>query len=93
MSKKPSPRRFLIDKRAARLAAASDDDDDRPLTTAEAADWLGVSTQFLEIARHRGDGPRYMRLGPRCIRYTIPWLREWCEQRAFTHTKQYTSAK
>jgi hypothetical protein len=94
MSKKSStarPRRFHIDKRAAELAATSDEDDDRPITTAEAAMWLGVSTQFLEILRHTGGGPRYMRLGPRCIRYTIRWLREWCEARSHVHTKEYTA--
>jgi hypothetical protein len=57
MSKKSStarPRKFHIDKRAAELAATSDEDDDRPITTAEAAKWLGVSTQFLEdSAPHR----------------------------------------
>jgi|SRR5262245_32777419 len=86
-----SPRRFHIDKRAAELAVKPGKDDDRPIDTRGAADFLGVSTQFLEILRHRGGGPRYMRLGARTIRYTIRWLREWCEQRAFTHTKQYTA--
>jgi len=92
MSKKPPIRRFLIDKRANALLTAKppdENEDDRPIKTAQAADWLGVSTQFLEIARHRGDGPRYIRVGARTIRYTIRWLREWCAQRAHTHTKQY----
>jgi hypothetical protein len=81
-----------LDKRAATLLAAKpplDDEDEGLLTTAEAADWLGVSKQLLEIARHKGDGPEFVRLGPRCIRYTLAALRRWCEQRSFTHTKQY----
>ncbi len=32
------------------------------LTTAEAAEYLRLSKQFLEIARHRGDGPPYIKL-------------------------------
>ena len=32
------------------------------LTTLEAADYLRLSRQFLEIARHRGNGPPYIKL-------------------------------
>src|SRR5262245_17524825 len=83
------PRRRHIDRRAHSLAAAPNDDDERPMTTPQAADWLGVSVQFLEIARHKGDGPEFVRLGPKSIRYMPSALRKWCEERAFTHTKQY----
>jgi hypothetical protein len=89
--KKSKPRTFHLDKRAGDLATKPDEDEDRPITTAQSADWLGVSIQFLEILRHTGGGPRYMRLGARSIRYTVRWLREWCEQRAHTHTKEYAA--
>ena len=39
------------------------------LTTAEAAEYLRLSKQFLEIARHRGDGPPYIQLA-RAVRYS-----------------------
>ena len=45
-----------IDKRAEKLLTADYNDDDL-LTTRELATALGVSVQFLEIARHRGTGP------------------------------------
>ena len=53
------PGSMHIDRRAARLLgeSVSDGPDEQSLTTQDVADWLGVSTQFLEIARHRGDGP------------------------------------
>jgi hypothetical protein len=82
-------RRFHLDKRAASLAATSDDGDDSLLTTAQAADWLGVSTQFLEIARHKGDGPEFVRLSPKCIRYRPAALRQFAIDRSHTHTKEY----
>jgi hypothetical protein len=91
--KKSKPRKFHLDKRANALLTAKppDENEDRPIKTAQAADWLNVSVQFLEILRHTGGGPRYMRLGARSVRYTIRWLREWCEQRAHTHTKEYAA--
>jgi excisionase family DNA binding protein len=46
------------------------------LTTPEAAKHLRCSKQFLEIARHRGVGPRFCRLG-RAIRYRRNALDDW----------------
>jgi excisionase family DNA binding protein len=46
------------------------------LTTAEAADYLGVSRQYLEAARYRGDGPAVTRVGRLC-RYRKSALQAW----------------
>ncbi|MGH6877489.1 MAG: helix-turn-helix domain-containing protein [Rhizomicrobium sp.] len=46
------------------------------LTTPEAATYLNVSTQFLEIARHRGVGPPYCKIG-RAVRYRRASLDQW----------------
>lgn len=35
----------------------------RYLTTAEAADYIGASPEFLEIGRCKGRGPRFIRAG------------------------------
>lgn len=45
-------------------------------TTKQAADYLGMSTQFLEIARHKGNGPPYIKLR-RAVRYKRSELDEW----------------
>lgn len=45
------------------------------LTTAEAARYLSCSTQFLEIARHKGDGPPYSKNIR--IRYSRTDLDKW----------------
>jgi len=46
------------------------------LNTREAAMYLNVSTQFLEIARHRRIGPPYCKVG-RAVRYRRASLDEW----------------
>jgi excisionase family DNA binding protein len=48
------------------------------LTTTEAAQYLKLSRQFLEVARHRGDGsgPSYIKLA-RAVRYRRSALDEW----------------
>lgn len=50
------------------------------LDTPEAAEYLGVSPQFLEGARHRGDGPPYSRLVRR-VKYTRDDLDNWMLKR------------
>jgi excisionase family DNA binding protein len=45
-------------------------------TTKDAAQYLGVSHQYLELARHRGEGPPYYKLS-RAIRYKRSDLDEW----------------
>ena len=50
------------------------------LDTSAAATYLGVSTQWLEIARHKGKGPRFSRI-TRSIRYKRSELDTWMAQR------------
>ena len=51
------------------------------LTTKQAAVYLGVSRQFLEIARLKGHGPRFCK--PECsrlVRYYVPDLDAWMRE-------------
>lgn len=57
------------------------------LTTLEAADYLRLSRQFLEIARHRGDGPPYIKLA-RAVRYHRPSLDDWMLKHQRNHTAE-----
>ena len=57
------------------------------LTTTEAANYLRMSKQFLEIARHRGDGPPYIKLS-RAVRYHRPSLDQWMLERQRNHTAE-----
>ncbi|MBT6179722.1 MAG: helix-turn-helix domain-containing protein, partial [Deltaproteobacteria bacterium] len=46
------------------------------MNTPEAAKYTGYSTQYLEGARHRGDGPPYIQVVRR-VKYTPTDLDEW----------------
>lgn len=48
--------------------------------TKSAAKYLNVSQQYLEIARHRGEGPAFYRLLRR-IRYRRSDLDDWMDKR------------
>jgi predicted DNA-binding transcriptional regulator AlpA len=88
---RPPPRTHHLDKRAADLLAAlgSNDADDL-LTTKEVAAWLNVSTQWLEIGRHKKYGPRYVRLSQRCVRYRRGDVLDWLASRTHASTREYT---
>ena len=64
-------------------------DADQLLTTSDLAELLGVSCQWVEIGRHRGYGPPFVRLAPRVVRYRRGDLRVWFEQRQHQHTAEY----
>lgn len=52
-------------------------DTDRPLTTEQAADFLGVSPRTMERWRLRRVGPSFVKLSARAIRYSSAALRHW----------------
>jgi hypothetical protein len=86
--KKTVKKKFHLDKRAAKLAAVPGDDDDL-LTTAQVAEWFGVSEQWLEIGRSKGYGPSFERLAPNIIRYSRGKARKWLNGRNYTCTSEY----
>jgi hypothetical protein len=83
------PKKHHIDKRAAHIASGAGDDDDL-LSTIEMAAWFGVSTQWLEIGRHKGYGPPFERLGPKIIRYRRGKARAYLDSRTYSRTSEYT---
>lgn len=83
-------RRLHIDKRAEQLLQdAATDNPAILLSTKELAERLGVSVQFLEIARSRGHGPRFVRLSATIIRYRWGDVCEWLQRRSFAWTSNY----
>jgi hypothetical protein len=85
------PGSLHIDKRAARLLAdpVSDGDTDELLTTEQVAEWFQCSTQWLEIARTKNNGPPFIVLANRMIRYSRGRCREWLARRQHSSTKEY----
>ena len=57
------------------------------LSTRQAAGYLGVSRQTLEIGRHKGTGPIYCRpVNSRIVRYFLPDLDAWMQGSRRQHT-------
>ena len=55
-------------------------------TEDEAAAALGFTARFLQNRRHRGDGPRFVRISARAIRYRPEDLQAWAAERLRTST-------
>ena len=84
------PRRLHLDRRAAEIAEKGRHRDPTDLlTTKEMAAWLGVSTQWLEIARGNAYGPPFERIGPRHIRYMVGKTLKWLDERTHRCTAEY----
>lgn len=63
------------------------------LSTRDLATWLGVSVQWLEIGRHRGYGPQFIRVTGRIIRYKRSDVLAWLDERAHRCTAEYGKAE
>jgi predicted DNA-binding transcriptional regulator AlpA len=95
MSRRPgSTGSHHLDKRADQLAEriSTAVDTEKLLSTKEVAPLLGVSTQWLEIGRHRGYGPAFVRIGRR-VRYRHPDLVSWLEERTHRCTSEYSTGR
>jgi hypothetical protein len=63
------------------------------LSTRQAAAYLGVSRQTLEIGRHKGTGPIYCRpVNSRIVRYFLPDLDAWMQGARRQHTAEPSNA-
>jgi predicted DNA-binding transcriptional regulator AlpA len=62
------------------------------ITQRQAADFLGCSPRSLEAWRLRGGGPRYVKLGRRCVRYLLSDLSDWVGSHVRTSTSDLGAA-
>jgi predicted DNA-binding transcriptional regulator AlpA len=87
------PLSHRIDRRARevadRIAHGTDPDPDELLSTGELAELTGLSTQFFEIGRVRGYGPRFIKISPRKCRYRRSDVVAWLEERTHQRTTEY----
>lgn len=51
--------------------------DDKLLDTNELSGMLGVTVNTLQIWRHQGKGPKYIKLSRRAVRYKEQDVRDW----------------
>ena len=56
-------------------------DEQRLLSESQAARHLAVSPRTLRNWRTRGNGPKFVKVSARCIRYRVKDLSEWTERR------------
>jgi len=87
------PKQHHLDRRADDIAARGAGDPNDLLSTVQVAGWLAVSPQFLEIGRHRGYGPRFVRLSTRRTRYLRSDVIEWLRSRSHASTAEYSRSR
>ena len=51
-----------------------------------AAEFLGLTDRTMQAMRQRGDGPRYVFISRRCLRYRRIGLRTWADARMRSST-------
>ncbi len=59
---------------------------ERLLTPIQAADFLSLTPRWLELKRYQGDGPPFVRVSARCIRYRLSDIEDWVDCRIRTST-------
>lgn len=62
---------------------------DRLMDEREAADLLCYSVRALQNWRHRGGGPRFVKVSGRSIRYHRRDLLEWIDGKTISSTSQF----
>ena len=62
---------------------------DTLLTVEDAAAHLQISKHTLNRWRVTGEGPPFIKYGPRLIRYLVTALDAWAQERMFANTSQY----
>jgi hypothetical protein len=85
----PVPLRHHLDRRASELIENGAGISRDLLTTEATAEWLGVSSQWLEIGRSKNYGPPFVRLSPRRIRYRRDDVVAWLRERTYRATAEY----
>lgn len=76
----------MADRRAEPAAGSDDDIPDRLLTPREVAAMLGISDKTLERWRGTGEGPLFVRLSGKCVRYRREDVEEFVTTRIATST-------
>jgi len=59
------------------------------LSRAEVHEEFGISRRWLELAALSGEGPPYVRVSNRMVRYQRSALEAWIADRTFVSTDQY----
>ena len=77
-----------VNAEADRSDSVMPDDLDALVRQEEAARLLDLTPRALEAWRHKGGGPRYIRISARCVRYRRADLQAWIAERERYSTSQ-----
>lgn len=66
---------------ASRFISLVSQDPDALLNEAQAAELIGLTPRFLQARRQRGNGPLFVRVSDRCVRYRRKDLLAWSAER------------
>jgi predicted DNA-binding transcriptional regulator AlpA len=88
----PMPNRHHLDRRAHELIVDGAGEPNDLITTTELCEWLGVSIQWAEIARHKSLGPKWISLSTRRIRYRRSDVLAWLAERTRQSTREPADA-
>lgn len=59
---------------------------DKLASAAEVADFLGYTSEGLAQMRYRGNGPKFIKLGGRAVRYRWADVEAWLDQQTMQRT-------
>jgi len=68
-------------------------EDNKPISQKEAAKLLGVTERIMQSWRFRGIGPRFIRMGVKCVRYKPLELTQYLESRTIDPAAQGPKGK
>jgi hypothetical protein len=86
MTNPPEALGMVLEQLLKKLSASESQNLPQYMNTRKAAEYLGLSTQFLEISRCRGSGPKYVKLA-QAVRYSKADLDEFM----LAHRKHHTA--
>jgi predicted DNA-binding transcriptional regulator AlpA len=83
------PENHHLDRRAhVLLEVGSEGGDDDLLPPPAIADWLGLTSAWLAVARSKGYGPPFIKLSATRVRYRRGDVRQWLAERTKYHDQQ-----
>lgn len=84
------PAKIDVVKRAPRIERKDGDKPSDLLMTEEVAEILGMKQSWLEVGRHRGYGPPFIRFHF-SVRYRRADVEKWLEDQRFSKTSEYSA--
>lgn len=63
------------------------------LTDEQAAEIIGLKVSTIRYWRYTGEGPAFVKVGGKCVRYRLADINEWIESRLYRSTSHFQSAR